>query len=258
MSGIGLLTAIEYVNTTQCNVALVPIRGTLVPYANQSIAIETDGDYTSSEAVRLAMNRLSDDDEIRAIVYVIDSYGGYPVAGQEIADAAKNNSKVVYSLVRSAAASAGYWAAAGSDMIVASSLSDIGSIGVTQSYLDNVEENSQQGLHFNSLHAGRFKDVGNPNAPLTSEGRALLERDINITHDIFINDVAKYRGIDVNNVINIADGSTVLGDKALELGLIDAIGNLADLKSFIAEEHNINVEFCDIQSIPEINESTYY
>lgn len=56
--------------------------------------------------------------------------------------------------------------------------------------------------------------------------------------------VAEYRHLDIKQVKSFSDGSNVLGDKALELGLIDEIGNLSDVKYHIYKETGEWPEVC--------------
>lgn len=218
-----------------CNVSSIKIHGSLSSYS-----IEGDKDVTSSEDIVAAIDKAEQDNSIKAILLDIDSPGGHPVSGEEIANALKMSKKPTVAVIRQSATSAAYWAATEANRIFASSLSDIGGIGVTMSYLDNTEKNEKDGLTYNSISSGKFKDTGDPDKPLTPEEHALLERDIKIMHEKFISAVATNRNLDIEKVRGIADGSTMLGDQALADGLIDQIGGIYKaenyLKMIIGEE----------------------
>jgi protease-4 len=79
---------------------------------------------------------------------------------------------------------------------------------------------------------------------LTDDEKTLIMRDIKIVHQNFIDDVDKYRNISVSDVQKIADGSSVLGDKAKELKLIDEIGGLSDAKVYIENLIKEKPEIC--------------
>jgi signal peptide peptidase SppA len=155
-----------------CNVQGIELRGDLVTYIPVS-SIKEDGsqlyDETASDYILAMIEGAESDEEIKAIILEFDSYGGSPVAAEEVANALKRAKKPTVAFVRSAATSAAYWAASGADIIFASSLSDVGSIGVTMSYLDNTQKNNKEGLTFNSLSTGKFKDYGSPDKPLSEE-----------------------------------------------------------------------------------------
>lgn len=136
-------------------------------------------------------------------------------------------------VIRGAGASGAYWAATGADRIFASSSSDVGSIGVTMSYLDNTKKNEADGFTYNELSAGKFKDTGDPNKILTEEEKQLLQRDIDIVYEKFISAVAANRNLDIEKVRVLADGSTMMGDAALASGLIDQIGGTSEAREYL-------------------------
>jgi len=230
-----------------CNVSGIELRGDVVTYINPS-SLDKDGniieDETSSEGVVYQIDEAEADNSIKAIIIEVDSYGGSPVAAEEIANAIKRATKPTVVLVRGAATSAAYWASTGANIIFASALSDIGSIGVTMSYLDYTKKNSIEGLTYNSLSVGKFKDYGDPDKPLTAEEKVLLMRDLNIAHNIFIKAVADNRKLDINKVKALADGSSMPGEMALENGLIDKIGGMKEVKEYLKDKIGKEVELC--------------
>jgi len=230
-----------------CNVQGIELRGEVVTYVTpegKDEEEETVADETSSEEIIYLINQANADDNIKAIILEVDSYGGSAVAAEEINDALKSTNKPTVAFVRGAAASAAYWAASGANTIFASSLSDIGSIGVTMSYLDNTKKNAKDGLTYNSLSAGKFKDYGSPDKILTEDEKKLFIRDLNITHDIFINAVSKNRNLPVEKVKSLADGSSMPGQMALENGLIDQIGGIYQVESYLKDKLGEVVEIC--------------
>lgn len=215
-----------YGENGSCNTADIKLQGTLYTYLT-----EEDKDAVSSADIVKAIEEADRNEGIKTIILEIDSCGGSPVAGEEIANALKRAQKPTVAVIRQSGTSAAYWAATGADKIFASSLADIGGMGVTMSYLDNAGKNTKDGLTYNSLSAGIYKDAGNPEKPLTAEEKALFERDIKIAHEKFISQVAENRHLDMEKVRTLADGSTMMGDMALENGLIDQIGGVSDAKN---------------------------
>lgn len=230
-----------------CNVQGIELRGEVVTYVTPAGKDEEDKivvDETSSEEIIYLINQANTDDNIKAIILEVDSYGGSAVAAEEINDALKSTNKPTVAFVRGAAASAAYWAASGADTIFASPLSDIGSIGVTMSYLDNTKKNAKDGLTYNSLSAGKFKDYGSPDKVLTEDEKKLIIRDLNITHDIFINTVSKNRNLPIEKVKALADGSSMPGQLAIENGLIDQIGGIYQVESYLKDKLGEDIEVC--------------
>lgn len=218
-----------------CSVMGINLHGTLLtyipPHTDENPLLDTD--VSASEEITYYIQQANDDDDIKAIVLEIDSPGGYPVAGEEIAEALKQSKKPTVAMIRQQGLSAAYWAASGAQHIFASKNSDVGSIGVTMSYLDNVGKNQKDGNDYVQLSAGKYKDAGDPDKALTDEEKQLLLRDVNIMHQNFIASVAANRNISVADVQKIADGSSVLGDRAKTLHLIDDIGGMPEVESYL-------------------------
>ncbi|MFA5359655.1 MAG: signal peptide peptidase SppA [Patescibacteria group bacterium] len=232
---------------SDCNVLGIELRGDVVTYVSPKDKDEEGNntvDETSSEDIIYLIDQANTDDNIKAIILEVDSYGGSAVAAEEINQALQSTDKPTVAFVRSAAASAAYWAASGADTIFASPLSDIGSIGVTMSYLDNTKKNAKDGLTYNSLSTGKFKDYGNPDKILTEDEKKLIMRDLNITHDIFINTISKNRSLPIEKVKSLADGSSMPGQMALENGLIDRIGDIYDVEIYLKDKLGEDIEAC--------------
>ena len=229
-----------------CNVAVSQLYGSLAYYPNEGGDDASDTlDQTASEDIRQQIETADADPSIKAILLQIDSPGGDPVAGEDIATALKHATKPTVALIADEGDSAAYWAATGAQTIFASANSSIGDIGVTQSYLDDEKENEQNGLTFISLTAGKYKDAGNPDAPLTPEEKALFERDLNIEMQNFISSVAQNRNLSMASVTAIANGSSMLGQMALQDGLIDKIGNIYDVEDYLKGKIGKNVTLCE-------------
>lgn len=231
-----------------CNVLGINLHGDLVTYiSNEYYDKESDGylvDQTASEDVVSYIETAEEDEEIKAIVLEIDSTGGTNVADEEIANALKRAKKPTVAVIRAAGLSSAYYAATGADVIFASLDSDVGSIGVTWSYLDYAEKNRKEGLTFNQVSSGIFKDLGNPDKPLTEAEKKLVMRDINIMNENFIKAVAENRKLDIEKVRQLADGSSMLGQMALTNGLVDKIGGINEVIDYLKETIGEEPEFC--------------
>lgn len=230
-----------------CNTIGIDLRGGIYTYTTETEETE-DEEYSepmvSSEDVVTDIRMANEDPDIEAILITVDSGGGYPVAGEEIAEAVRASEKPVVAVIRSIGASAAYWAVSPADRIFASRNSDVGSIGVTMSYLDNVEKNEKEGYSYVELSSGKFKDSGTPDKKLTPEEKALFERDIEILHENLISDIAENRNLDIEKVRELADGSTMLGGAAKEKGLIDEIGTYMDAERYIETLIGKKAEVC--------------
>lgn len=225
----------DYYEQEYCSIMGMELHGELITY---DIMVEDDEgeasqDSTSADSITWAIRDAENNDGVLAILLEIDSYGGSGVAGEEIANALKAAKKPTIVLIRDGAASAAYLAASGADYIVASAISDVGSIGITASYLDYTKQNLEEGITYIELNSAKFKNMGDPDKPVTAEERALWQRDLDIMHNYFVQEVAKNRNLDIAKVQQLADGSTMLGQMAFDNGLIDKVGGLEEVFSYL-------------------------
>lgn len=221
-----------------CNVLGISLHGYLTTYIPLDLSNDVSGDYldtTASERIMAGILDAEADPAIKAIFLEVDSGGGSPVAGEEVADSLRHASKPTVALIRDAGNSAAYLAVSGVNTIFASKYSDIGSIGITLSYLDESAKNQKEGLTYNQLSTGKFKDMFDPNKQLTDEEKALISRDLKIAHENFIKEVAENRKLDVEKVRVLADGSSMLGEMALQNGLIDKIGSFTEVENYLRD-----------------------
>jgi protease IV len=248
---IGVLTTVWIVGATpaSCNVATVPLYGQVVYYPNEAsgASVGSDGtlDQTSAEDVRQEIEAADSDSSIKAIMLQIDSPGGDPVAGEEISAALQHATKPTVAFIADEGTSAAYWAATGAQKIYASEDSTLGDIGVTQSYLDQTQQDANDGLKFISLTAGIYKDMGDPNTPLTPPERDILQNQLNMVYDNFVDQVATNRNLSVAKVTAIANGSPMLGETAVQDGLIDATGTIYDVENYLKGKIHSDVILCN-------------
>ena len=233
-----------------CNIAVVPILGEIIPYSGANdYGDESEPPISISAGdARAAIRMAESDPDIRGVLVYIDSYGGTPAAAESIANMLKGSPMPVAAYIGEASASAAYLVATGADRIFASPFSDIGSIGVTMSYVENWEQNTKEGLRYVSLASAPFKDYGDPNKPITAAERALLERDLKIYHEQFVKEVAGNRNLPVEDVAKLADGSSMPASLALENKLIDALSDQETPRAWFAEQLKmpmVEVVFCE-------------
>ena len=237
----------DWYSDGSCNVPNIKLQGGLTTYISNEGKNEYGDllwDETASEDIVSAIEKAERDDSVKAIVLEIDSLGGGPVAAEEVANALKRAKKPTIALIRQHGISAAYYAATGADIIFASQNSAIGSIGVSMSYLDYAKENKKDGLTYNQLSAGEFKDAGDYDKLLTPEEKELMMRDVNILHENFIKAVAENRNLDIEKVRELADGSDMLGQMALENNLIDKIGGRYEVEEYLKEKIDEEAEMC--------------
>jgi len=192
--------------------------------------IDIKGTIISSQETLKQIKQFRKESSIKAIVLRIDSPGGAVGPSQEIYREVRRTiqSKPVVASMGSVAASGGYYVASAASYIVANPGTLTGSIGVII-HLPNFHELfGKIGYQMTTIKSGKFKDIGNPSRDMTPEEKELLQTTIDETYRQFVRDVASARNLSEEQVRGIADGRIIMGEKALELKLVDQLGNFED------------------------------
>ncbi|MGA8276309.1 MAG: signal peptide peptidase SppA [Thermoplasmata archaeon] len=176
--------------------------------------------------VRL-LNSLRGRRRIRGVLLDISSGGGEAIASLDFHLAVKRLDQVtpVYASVGSIAASGAYMAALGARRIFAYPESEVGSIGVIFPHFAVRELLNRLGISVELLHVGEHKDAYQGYRPLTEVERAKLLLVAQEGYDEFVGLVAKERKRTVEEIRPLATGEFWSGRRALQLGLIDALGD---------------------------------
>ena len=199
--------------------------------ADKVALVKLEGLLITAEPVVEELNDYAEDSSVKAIVLRIDSPGGGVVVSQEIYNAVKNarkEGKKVVASMGTVAASGGYYVAAAADRIVANPGTLTGSIGVKMEFA-NIEKLLEKiGVRGMVVKAGEYKDVGSPFREMSVQEKKLLQDVIDDVHSQFIKAVAEGRNMQEADVRTIADGRIFTGRQALDLKLVDQLGDLAD------------------------------
>ena len=171
-------------------------------------------------------------DEVKAFVLEIRSPGGSVGASQELYSQVKRlreeDDRPVLAWIGDVGASGGYYVALGADSIFALPGSITGSIGVIMQFPQAEELLRKVGLEMQVVKSGEFKDVGSFARPLTETDRLVLEELVNDVYEQFVGVVVENRGLSREEVIRVADGRVISGERAVELGLVDGLGTLQE------------------------------
>ena len=190
--------------------------------------VEVFGAIADSRHVIEQLHGFRDNDNVKAIVLRIDSPGGGVGPSQEIHDEVKaiDATKPVIVSMGSVAASGGYYIAASAREIVANPGTITGSIGVIMEFTNFQELLDKIGLSSVVVKSGEYKDIGSPAREMTSLEREILQNLIDDVHSQFVASVAVGRNLDEEAVRQIADGRIFSGRRAMDMGLVDRMGNL--------------------------------
>lgn len=198
---------------------------------NKVALVKIEGLLVSSETIVDEINGYAEDSSIKAVIVRVDSPGGGVVASQEIYNALRNargeGKKIIISM-GTVAASGGYYIAAAADKIVANPGSLTGSIGVKMEFANMEKLLEKIGVRGMVVKAGEYKDIGSPYREMTAEEQKLLQAVIDDVHSQFIEAVARGRNLAEADVRGLADGRIFTGRQALQLKLVDQLGDLED------------------------------
>lgn len=189
--------------------------------------IGATGGVNAAEVIDF-IHQAEDTSSIKAIVVYINSPGGSPVPSAEMYRAIKEATKPVVAVMGDVAASGGYYLAAGADKILAHPATITGSIGVYGQLINAAKLFEKLGVEGIIIRSGDSKAVGNWFEQPTDEQLAIEQAMVDEMHAMFVHDVAEGRGMSEDEVWALADGRAYTGQQALDLELIDALGNLDD------------------------------
>ncbi len=181
--------------------------------------------------LRWELEQARDDDDVRAVVFEVDSPGGEVTASDMIYHAVVQTRarKPVIVYMESLAASGGYYVSCGGKYLMANETSITGSIGVIIQTLNYEQLFNKIGLASVVFKSGKFKDMLNGARPITPEERDYVQGFVMKTYEQFLGVVAKERNVPADVLRNgIADGRILSGRDALENKLIDGLGQIED------------------------------
>lgn len=220
------------------DISLIVVQGQIVPG-------ESSMGFAGGETLRRLIDQARDDEYSKALVLRVDSPGGSVFASEQMRRAIvryQASGRPVVVSMASVAASGGYWISMNADRILAHATTITGSIGVFG--LVPTFENSLDKLGIATDGVGTTNWSGglSPVRPLSPAARQGLQMVVEKDYRNFISRVAEARELPLETVDSIAQGQVWSGQDALDLGLIDALGDfdvaveqaaaLAGLKDF--------------------------
>lgn len=223
---LSLLTSQRFLASREPGVAWISIHGPI--YGSSSGRAWERGMEQWDRRIQTLAAR----SDVKAIVLDINSPGGSIGAVQElyrtIQRVREEKKKPVVAMVGDVAASGGYWLAVGSDKIVAHPGSLVGSIGVIFETMNFEKLMMKIGVKTSPIKSGKMKDIGSPTRPMTLAERKLLQVLIDDAYGQFLDVVSEGRKIPIDKLKPLADGRVFSGRQALQLGLVDVLGDNQD------------------------------
>jgi protease-4 len=206
--------------------------------------LQVNGLITEDQKLTRAVDKLADDNSVKALIVSIDSPGGSVAGGESLHDAIAHvaATKPVVTVMGGLAASAGYMIAVPAARIFAHEATLTGSIGVL---LESPEVSgllAKLGVDAQTIVSGPLKDQPSLTHPLSPQGHEVLQALVMDMYDQFVGMVATGRHMDPDKVRQLGDGRAYTGRQALRLGLIDAIGGEHDAREWLASVKGVSAD----------------
>lgn len=209
----------------------------------------------NSEKVIRDLRSLREDKNVKAVVLRVNSPGGSAYGSEQIwreVSLLKAEKPVVVSM-GDYAASGGYYISCAADRIVAANTTLTGSIGIfgmVPSFGKLL--NGTIGLDFDVVKTNALADMGVLSRTMTAEEAEIMQSYVNEGYSLFLQRCADGRGMSVEAIDSIAQGRVWTGEKAVQLGLVDEIGDLDRAVAIAADM--AGVKEYSVESYPEVKD----
>ncbi|MEM9419551.1 MAG: signal peptide peptidase SppA [Planctomycetota bacterium] len=215
---------------TRDRVAVIDVSGMIMNA--QTPGLLSPGENPVS-TFREKLDTAATDGRVKAVILRLNTPGGAVTASdamyRDVLRFKEQTGKPVVVMMMDVAASGGYYLACAGDEIVAYPTTVTGSIGVIIQTVSLQPALSRIGISTEALTSGPNKDAGSPFGEMTDEHRAVLQGIVDEFYARFTEVVRASRPeIPADRFAEVTDGRVVSGDRALEVGLVDRLGDLDD------------------------------
>jgi len=210
--------------------------------SDQIARIEISGIILEDQARTKMLEKLANDDGVKALLVKFNSPGGTTTGGEALYTELRTIAKTrpVVAVFGTMATSAAYMSGVAADHIVARGNSITGSVGVIMQWAEVSGLMEKLGVQMNEMKSGNLKAVPSPFVPLNEEGRALTQDMIDESHRWFVDLVVSRRNIKVDQIPGFMKGRIFSGRQALEFGLVDKIGGEAQALEWLTKTKKID------------------
>jgi len=199
--------------------------------------IKLSGPIMSADKILKEIEKAKKDDDIKGVLFNVNSPGGAVPPSIEICYAIRELKKYkpVIAYASGVMASGSYYASIYADKIIANPGSIIGSIGVIMESPNLERLMDKIGIDTQVVKEGTYKEAGTPTRKWTPQEKEELERLTRDTYELFVSDVANARGLDLNNSKAYADAHIFSSKRARKAGLIDEIATKNTARTELSE-----------------------
>lgn len=214
-------------------------------YANGNITSGTGSSGIQDKYLVNQIEKLRNDDDIKAVVFRINSGGGSAYASEQIWKAIEDlkAEKPIVASMGDMAASGGYYIACNANSIVAQPTTITGSIGIF-GMIPNLEGTADKiGIHTETVKTNKFADFGNLTRPFNEQEKQLMQNYVETGYDLFLTRCAEGRNMDKETLALYAEGRVWTGNQAKEIGLVDELGGIERAIEIAADMANLGKSY---------------
>jgi signal peptide peptidase SppA len=221
-------------------VAVITIEGVLVQKGNMFSDVSG---ATSMQIIGNCFNQAVSDPAVKGIVLYISSGGGQVAGTSELSDTIYRgrSSKKIICFSDNNLCSAALWIGSAAHSVYLSSESvNVGSVGVCSGHVDRSGAEAMKGTKTTEVSSGKFKRITSQYEPLTDEGRAEIQAQVDFLQGIFVAAIARNRGISTKKVKD-SEARVYLGSNAISAGFADGFSTLPAIIASIKAPDKSNV-----------------
>ena len=198
-------------------------------------------EYILGSKVTRDLRKLKEDENVKAVVFRVNSPGGSAFASEQIWHAVKElkSEKPVIVSMGDYAASGGYYISCVADTIVAEPTTLTGSIGIFGMFPDMKGLAQKVGITTDVVKTNTYSDFGNMLRPMNGGEKEILQHYVDRGYELFIDRCASGRHMTDAAIEKIAEGRVWTGEMALGLGLVDVLGGLNTALEIAVEKADI-------------------
>ena len=196
----------------------------------------------SADEIIEDLEELKSNNKVNSIIISVDSPGGTTVSAEEIYLKLKEVSlaKPTAIVMRNIATSGAYLLSLGGDVIFSRENTITGSIGVLLQWARIDEALSKLGIEVNEIKSGKLKAEPDFFGEIDEAAQQVTKEIIDETFDWFLRIVKVERDLNPREIMKISDGRIFTGRQAIELNLVDEIGDKNDAKRWLIENKGID------------------
>ena len=227
--------------------------------------IHLEGIINDKNELIKQINEISKNENIKGLLIIVNSPGGTFVSSKEIYDSLEKISMKIptSAYMKEMGTSGAYLASLGVQKIFANQGTITGSVGVILQTAQLTSLMEKIGVKPIIIKSGELKATPNPLEQLDEEKINYLKKIIGQLQDEFLDIVKEKRNLNQSTIREISSGRIFTSKKALELNLIDFIGNEKDAINWIKKEGNLDqkievIELDKKRSLYKILNTTFF